>query len=917
LSVNAAGNELRLETRFNGGVVLNVSGTVSWAAGQWYQVVVAYSPEASVLYVNGEAIAAGTGISVYPPLAARALYGFSVGSNRNGAEQAKGEFEELETFNYALSAEAVEKSYNAFRSPGVPVVSVERDHVRDVQLRLAVSVPGGATVAMAILVNSEDFENATWGMFQPTPTVSLGPADGIYRVWIGVRGFDDYSTAWDRTKVVLDRVPPTILGVSPTNNATLVDHYLELSGYAEEHLDSVRCDLYNSAGGVLERSGSIRLGEFDDETFIYRRTDFDFAGLLLAEGTNAVVVRATDLAGNEQTLTLNYTLDYSADQTPPNLAISWPGPGARISGSEFAVSGTVNEPSAAVRAVISANGTEEAVEGTVSPSGQFYVERVPLADGLNTLTVYAKDPAGHESQQQVSVERSSLSLTVAPVSIPAGARQVTISGTVGDPGQVVTVNGVSAVVEPGGAWTAYDVPVATDEVAFFLAAAAPPGQPGAVNAAAPALGEQQPYQYVQTFHLYFTQKTTDPEYHYANITKEFTWDGDVKDIANSSGSGCRVGDWPNVGRREWQMSWPKGQKKGVEKYYLNGELISSTEVERPPLDGWELTQEQCGVTFNTLRGPYKYECTRSVTSRLYVFTGSRLQSRKKLGLVLTAGANDFSPYYQEYANSLVHLMPSGYEYPGDSDPLGSAELRLCREELDWNYKLLRLMKANSRKDATPEPRTACKWIEYFLTPEWPPLYAMTRAKHPNAAAFPLQAQFDVAAERFGIDDDAKLAPAPSNYDDDVPYYADFYIRNDQSPKPFPSWLEHDKYNRISEENNALAIHTWGGAHIKQVSWLYRVGNTEVGGQAIPWTLDDPTIILGYKGAKAAAVVAHEWGHTRGLADVADGRGQEAIMSGWLNIVEVDGSELWPNTKKINQIEAAILFQHQNQRPPWP
>jgi hypothetical protein len=260
----------------------------------------------------------------------------------------------------------------------------------------------------------------------------------------------------------------------------------------------------------------------------------------------------------------------------------------------------------------------------------------------------------------------------------------------------------------------------------------------------------------------------------------------------------------------------------------------------------------------------------------------------------------------------------------DCDPVPISDIKVLKQELDCNNVAFVRVEANKHVDATPQVghgwgifKTKPKWHEYYTLPVWPPLYAMTRAEHPNAAAFPLQAQFDVAAERFGIDDDAKLAPSPSNYDDDVPYYADLYIRNDQSPKPFPSWLEHDKYNRISEENNALAIHTWGGAHIKQVSWLYRVGNTEVGGQAIPWTLDDPTIILGYKGAKAAAVVAHEWGHTRGLADVADGRGQEAIMSGWLNIVEVDGSELWPNTKKINQIEAAILFQHQNQRPPWP
>jgi hypothetical protein len=264
-------------------------------------------------------------------------------------------------------------------------------------------------------------------------------------------------------------------------------------------------------------------------------------------------------------------------------------------------------------------------------------------------------------------------------------------------------------------------------------------------------------------------------------------------------------------------------------------------------------------------------------------------------------------------------MPSGYEYPGDSDPLGSAELRLCRKELDWNYKLLRLMKANSRKDATPEPRTACKWIEYFLTPEWPPLYAMTRAKHPNAAAFRLQAQFDVAAERFGIDDDAKLAPSPSNYDDDVPYYADLYIRNDQSPKPFPYWLEDHRYNHIRTTNDLERVLWWDGAHIKQVSSLFRKdvpgGKSEKGGFATGFSLTDPEIVLSDYGAGFASVVAHEWGHTRGLEDIQ--RKGQPIMLKKLIVTEKDGSRTCPNLNEINQSEAATLFQYQNQRPPWP
>ena len=45
----------------------------------------------------------GAGVAVYPSALTRALDGFSIGSNRSGTEQARGQFDDLETFNYPLT----------------------------------------------------------------------------------------------------------------------------------------------------------------------------------------------------------------------------------------------------------------------------------------------------------------------------------------------------------------------------------------------------------------------------------------------------------------------------------------------------------------------------------------------------------------------------------------------------------------------------------------------------------------------------------------------------------------------------------------------------------------------------------------------------------------------------------------------
>lgn len=111
LLVNSNGTQIQFQTQSNGIVMTNISAPISWTSNQWHQVVLAYSPNVSTIYIDGQNVAdGGTGVTGYPRLSVRAN-GFSIGSDMSGANQAKGTFDELQTFNYPITATAVSMNY--------------------------------------------------------------------------------------------------------------------------------------------------------------------------------------------------------------------------------------------------------------------------------------------------------------------------------------------------------------------------------------------------------------------------------------------------------------------------------------------------------------------------------------------------------------------------------------------------------------------------------------------------------------------------------------------------------------------------------------------------------------------------------------------------------------------------------------
>jgi hypothetical protein len=105
LMINADGNSIVFQTQSNGIGQVNLSASVSFGSNEWHQLALTYSSSNCAFYIDSICVASsGVGVGLYPEALVRALDGFCIGGSRTGAEQARGLFDDLETFNYPLSA---------------------------------------------------------------------------------------------------------------------------------------------------------------------------------------------------------------------------------------------------------------------------------------------------------------------------------------------------------------------------------------------------------------------------------------------------------------------------------------------------------------------------------------------------------------------------------------------------------------------------------------------------------------------------------------------------------------------------------------------------------------------------------------------------------------------------------------------
>lgn len=166
---------------------------------------------------------------------------------------------------------------------------------------------GGSGVDLNTLVVKQDGTAVASGTLTTTPitngySVTYTPAsalsDGSHTVTVNVSDHDGNSAAQKSTTYTVDTVPPTLNVTSPTDGFITATASLNVVGKTNDETSSPVTVTIKLNG---TDQGSVTVG-----------SDGSFSkSVTLTEGSNTIVVTATDAAGKTSSVTRNVTLDTS------------------------------------------------------------------------------------------------------------------------------------------------------------------------------------------------------------------------------------------------------------------------------------------------------------------------------------------------------------------------------------------------------------------------------------------------------------------------------------------------------------------------------------------------------------------------------------------------------------------------------
>jgi len=332
----------------------------------------------------------------------------------------------------------------------------------------ALVIQGGPAAATAVLVDSTNFNGASWIPFTAIPLVNIGTNGGTHEVWFGFKGTNGIAY-WTMDTITIDTTPPTIVITNPIASTT-AKPIIQVQGYSTKPLAGIYFDVSNAAGVLTNQQGFVTSQFLDTNSFATTTNWFQCFDVPLTNGLNTVIVHATDVAGNVTTTNVSITLDFSGKTNPPVVQITWPQNGAQISGTNFTMDGQVDDETATVSASITdTNGDTNVVSGLVERDGKFWVEEIPLNPGTNVVTLTATDAAGNATSTNVSVIQAAITLTMDDVTPDSQLWQKTVNltGKISDATYAVWVNGVKGTNYGNGTWSANNVPTTAGGTASF------------------------------------------------------------------------------------------------------------------------------------------------------------------------------------------------------------------------------------------------------------------------------------------------------------------------------------------------------------------------------------------------------------------------------------------------------------------
>jgi hypothetical protein len=400
-----------------------------------------------------------------------------------------GNFSETAT-NFDSQGNTLGFDYTNALDPNIIAFSltVTNQYVNSMSAPVQVNVTAGVPSYFAVLVDGTNFNNATWNAYTSSNiNVYLGLAQGWHDVWIGLRGFPPNATQTWRWKH-LDLTMPPVLAITNPVGGVVDEPTIQIYGYCQDILASISYDISNALGVVTNQPSEITDQYYDTNACAFTTNYFECLDVPLTTGLNTITIHATDLAGDTTTTNFYFTLDYSSKTNPPTVRITWPQNGTQISGNNFTCRGVINDPTATVAAqvVFTNSDTNTFFNGvytntymaSVERNGNFWLENLPLNSGTNTFTITVKDAAGNTSVTNVSVVKSSFTLTVNPVTPDSQLWQPTVNltGTISDATYAVWVNGVKGHNNGNGTWSASNVPTSDGGTASFTVTAYAPNE---------------------------------------------------------------------------------------------------------------------------------------------------------------------------------------------------------------------------------------------------------------------------------------------------------------------------------------------------------------------------------------------------------------------------------------------------------
>ena len=112
LAVTADGNAIRIGADLGGAMSEVLRAPIGWQPGSWHQVALAWSANGTALYLDGQCVTNGVGVSLAAPTTPAGVTGFCLGSDVNGFSLARGQFDELVSFGRLCSDEEIAWNYS-------------------------------------------------------------------------------------------------------------------------------------------------------------------------------------------------------------------------------------------------------------------------------------------------------------------------------------------------------------------------------------------------------------------------------------------------------------------------------------------------------------------------------------------------------------------------------------------------------------------------------------------------------------------------------------------------------------------------------------------------------------------------------------------------------------------------------------